>query len=88
MKTVYAAVIRDKAPRASESPSIGDIINIDIDGSKQHALVESSPDLSCTGCVLYKKDHVITCPVKIDGLLVCGSIRAIFKPVETMMEDI
>ena len=88
MRTIYASTIRGKSINSSPQPSLGDIVHIDIDGTTHVAVVAKDNDLSCAGCLLYNRDPAIICPVKLDGLLVCGSIHAIFKPVESIMEDI
>ena len=88
MRKFYASAIRGKAINSSPKPALGDIVTIDIDGTTHVAVVAQDNDLSCAGCLLYNRDPAIICPVDIDGMSVCGRIRAIFKPINNIMEEI
>ena len=88
MRKFYASAIRSKVINSSPKPALGDTVTLDIDGTTHVALVAQDHDLSCAGCLLYNRDPAIICPVDIEGLLLCGKIHAIFKPLDNLMEDI
>lgn len=88
MKTVYATVIRGEPIKSSPHISPGDLVTVDIDGEKHVSVVSQDAYQGCVGCLLYGRSPAVACPVKVNGLLVCCSPYVIFKPVETIMEDI